>query len=134
MMTRYIGALAVDTKIFASLIIFLVAFLFIQAQFGTEYYKNVSGWTANYSANSTQVAISGNIQAPPTCEPVVASGNWAKDVIDSIFSGGSCMGDWVGWFLSLMYFNSSINWLNTLIILPVTVIIAYLLFRFARGI
>jgi hypothetical protein len=36
--------------------------------------------------------------------------------------------------LSLMYFNSSINWLNTLIILPVTVIIAYLLFRFARGI
>lgn len=127
----------VDSKIFLAIMIFLSMFLFIQAIFGAEYVNTVEGWTANYT-NSSTVAISGNLVAPPKCSPVATDARTVIDIImfepvDNDTYAGFCTGDWLNWYLSLMYFNSAVNWLNTIILLPITIFICLMLFRYARG-
>ena len=126
-----------DARVLMGIVVFLGTFIFLQAQFSTSAIEVNSGWNYTY-ANSTQIGITqGSINAPPTCTPVVSD---AKSVLDMILpsntteTSGFCTADWLGWFLSLMYFKSTINWLNTLIILPLVIVLTYLLFSFARGI
>lgn len=124
-----------DTFILIMLIVFLGSFIYVQGLFGTEMVQTQAGWVSNYSENTTQVGISGTVQAPPTCSPVRddARSMFAAIGIGTSEYEGSCTGDWLGWITSLLFFKSSVGWINALIIVPILVAIAYLIARFGRG-
>ena len=117
----------VEYKILLPIVVFLGAFAFLSAQFNTEYitssaaYNYQADWNGTIYSNTT---VLGNqtsvIPVPPTCDTGAV-------IIDGIVG---CLGGYAGYHYDLMTFRTDVAWLNTLILIPMLVLLALFVILF----
>lgn len=123
-----------DTKILFTIIIFIAGFMAISSAFNTNIVEIQSGWNASYyGTNATPLGTdTSGITAPPVCDEPVEDG-WIP-FIDELSSSALCVGSYIIWLTSLMFFNTTTGWLNALIILPMVAIVGFIIIKLIRGV
>lgn len=134
-----------DTKLLISLVIFISVFVMIQAAFNTEYITTIQN-NISYTGGVNIITTGGNIPAPPVCGVNNTLQSAARGIFDVIFFGTlnttvtnetsinyvGCQLDLIIWSSSLMLFNTNIWWLNAIIVIPVLIGIAIIIFRLLK--
>lgn len=132
-----------DVKMLFAILIFLSCFLYAQTMFQTgiieaKYDTRIN----NYSENSTVLLEETMLPAPPVCKPAnifpidEEAGIFTK-IIQIIFNeidkGGSaltCFGDYAVWMVQLMFYVSSIDLFNSIIMVAIMGTLGFIVLRF----
>jgi hypothetical protein len=125
-----------DTKLLFSILIFLSVFIFVQGLFQTELIQIAETSDTNYSENSSVMNPEvTSLPSPPVCKrPQTAYQNPAQWVLDSIINSPLvCIGDYGLWMLNMMYFISTISWINATIMFAIIGTLGFIILRWIRG-
>lgn len=121
-----------DTQILMGLVIFLSSLAFVSAQLSTNIIEVNPGWNASYVAENETVIGSGTpiIPAPPVCTQLL--GGYVP-IIGDFVDGVACLGGYLVWLVSLMFIDSSVQWLYALILMPTLAGIGFIIVRLIRS-